>query len=83
VLTATATSTPRGVVEGATENAAVCQALLDNMVGRGLDPAVCRLFIIDGSRALPKAMRLLMTETLPLAGWLMPWMVTLSATFGA
>ena len=48
---------PLGVVEGATENAAVCQALLDNMVGRGLDPAVCRLFIIDGSRALSKAIR--------------------------
>ena len=27
------------------------------MVGRGLDPAVCRLFIIDGSRALSKAIR--------------------------
>ena len=48
---------PLGVIEGATENAAVCQALLDNMVGRGLDPAVCRLFIIDGSRALSKAIR--------------------------
>lgn len=48
---------PLGVMEGASENAAVCQALLDNMVGRGLDPAVCRLFIIDGSRALAKAIR--------------------------
>ena len=48
---------PLGVMEGASENAAVCQALLDNMVGRGLDPAVCRLFIIDGSRALSKAIR--------------------------
>ncbi|MDR3485680.1 MAG: transposase [Bradyrhizobium sp.] len=46
---------PLGVMEGASENAAVCQALIDNMVGRGLDPAVCRLFIIDGSRALAKA----------------------------
>lgn len=27
------------------------------MVGQGLDPAVCRLFIIDGSRALSKAIR--------------------------
>ncbi len=48
---------PLGVVEGATENAAVCQALLDNLVGRGLDPAVCRLFIIDGAKALSKAIR--------------------------
>ena len=48
---------PLGVIEGATENAAVCQALLDNLVDRGLDPGVCRLFIIDGSRALSKAIR--------------------------
>ena len=48
---------PLGVIEGASENAAVCQALIDNMVGRGLDPTVCRLFIIDGSRALSKAIR--------------------------
>ena len=37
---------PLGVLEGATENAAVVQALLDNLVDRGLDPKVCRLFII-------------------------------------
>lgn len=48
---------PLGVVEGATENAAVCQALLDNLAGRGLDPAICRLFIIDGAKALSKAIR--------------------------
>ena len=46
-----------GVIEGATENAAVVQALLDNLVGRGLDPAICRLFIIDGAKALSKAIR--------------------------
>src|SRR5438093_1588840 len=39
---------PLGVIEGASENAAVAQALLDNLSGRGLDPKVCRLFIIDG-----------------------------------
>ena len=33
---------PLGVIEGATENAAVAQALLDNLIGRGLDPfAAC------------------------------------------
>lgn len=48
---------PLGVIEGATENAAVVQALLDNLVGRGLDPAVSRLFIIDGAKALSKAIR--------------------------
>ena len=48
---------PLGVIEGAAENAAVVQALLDNLVGRGLDPAICRLFIVDGSKALSKAIR--------------------------
>ncbi len=33
------------------------QALLDNLTGRGLDHAVCRLFIIDGAKALSKAIR--------------------------
>jgi len=48
---------PLGVLEGATENAAVVQALLDNLVERGLDPKVCRRFIIDGSKALRKSIR--------------------------
>jgi transposase-like protein len=48
---------PLGLMEGATENAAVVQALLDDLVGRGLDPAVCRLFIVDGAKALTKAIR--------------------------
>ena len=33
------------------------QALIDNLIERGLDPTVCRLFIIDGSKALSKAIR--------------------------
>ncbi len=48
---------PLAVMEGATENAAVCQALLDNLVGRGLDPNLYRLFVIDGAKALAKAIR--------------------------
>src|SRR5438128_4066328 len=48
---------PLGVIEGATENATVVQALLDNLIERGLDPKVCRLFIIDGAKALAKAIR--------------------------
>jgi hypothetical protein len=48
---------PLAVVEGATENAATVQALLDNLIERGLDPAVCRLFIVDGAKALTKAIR--------------------------
>lgn len=41
-----------GVEEGATENAAACKDLLQNLVERGLNPGVQRLFIIDGSKAL-------------------------------
>src|ERR687894_3118503 len=48
---------PLGLMEGATENAAVVQALLDDLVGRGLNPAICRLFIVDGAKALTKAIR--------------------------
>ena len=42
---------PLGLVEGATENATTVQALIDNLVERGLDPTVRRLFIIDGAKA--------------------------------
>jgi transposase-like protein len=48
---------PPAVIEGATENATVAQALLDNLIERGLDPGVCRLFIVDGAKALTKALR--------------------------
>ncbi len=48
---------PLGVIEGATENAVVAQALLDNLIERGLDPKVSRLFVIDGAKALSKAIR--------------------------
>ena len=48
---------PLGLAEGATENAATVQSLVDNLVERGLDPAVPRLFIIDGAKALSKAIR--------------------------
>ena len=40
------------VVEGATENTVVVQALLDNLLARGLDPTLPRLFIVDGAKAL-------------------------------
>src|SRR3954465_14216848 len=56
-IDATGEKHPLGLVEGATENAATVQALLDNLIERGLDPAVARLFIIDGAKALSKAIR--------------------------
>ena len=41
------------VVEGATENTVVVQALIDNLLARGLDPTLPRLFIVDGAKAVP------------------------------
>ena len=45
------------MIEGATENATVVHALIDNLIERGLDPKVCRLFIVDGAKALTKVIR--------------------------
>ena len=45
------------MIEGATENATVVQALIDNLIERGVDPKVCRLFIVDGAKALTKVIR--------------------------
>jgi transposase-like protein len=53
----TGTKHALGVWLGASENAQVCGALLDNLVERGLDPHRPYLFIIDGSKALRKAIR--------------------------
>ena len=44
-----------GFWEGATENTATCQALLENLMKRGLDAHRSFLFVIDGSKALRKA----------------------------
>lgn len=44
-----------GVREGASENAVVTVALLQDLVARGLDPTRRRLWVIDGSKALRAA----------------------------
>ncbi len=44
-----------GIREGATENAAVVTALLEDIVARGVDPKRKMLFVIDGSKALRAA----------------------------
>jgi putative transposase len=41
--------------QGATENATVCKALLEDVVERGLDPQRRYLFVLDGSKALRAA----------------------------
>ena len=45
------------LLEGATENTVVVQALIDNLLARGLDPTLPRLFIVDGAKALSQAIR--------------------------
>ena len=45
------------VALGATENAAVVKALLADLVERGLQPDIARLFIVDGAKALSRAVR--------------------------
>lgn len=44
-----------GTYEGATENAAACGGLLDNLIGRGIKTDRSALFIIDGAKALASA----------------------------
>src|SRR5262249_1243974 len=47
-----------GLREGATENAEVATALLEDLAGRGVDSKRRRLFVIDGALALRKAVAL-------------------------
>jgi len=44
-----------GLSEGATENAVVVKELLEDLVERGVKPGRKRLFVMDGSKALRKA----------------------------
>jgi len=44
-----------GLREGATENTAACRALLSDLVERGLNPERSLLVVIDGAKALHKA----------------------------
>lgn len=46
-----------GIVEGGSENSEVVKALLSDLIDRGLDPSEPRLYTIDGSKALAKAIK--------------------------
>src|SRR5262245_42244139 len=46
-----------GLREGATENAAACRALLAEVIERGLNPERAILVVLDGAKALHKAVR--------------------------
>jgi transposase-like protein len=48
---------PLGLWEGSTENATLARTLLADLVDRGLDPDQAILFVIDGGKALRKAIK--------------------------
>ncbi|CAN5857632.1 IS256-like element ISRba9 family transposase [soil metagenome] len=54
-VTIDGTKVPLGVVEGSTENAAVCTRLMSDLAARGLDATRGILFVIDGGKAIAKA----------------------------
>jgi hypothetical protein len=51
------TKVPLGVAEGTTENKAVCTRLVADLAERGLDASGGVLFVVDGGRALERAIR--------------------------
>jgi putative transposase len=48
---------PLGLWEGSTENATLARTLLADLVDRGLDPDQAILFVIDGAKALRRAIK--------------------------
>jgi putative transposase len=56
-VTADGTKVPLGVVEGSTENATVVRHLISGLRDRGLDASQGLLFVLDGGKALTKAVR--------------------------
>jgi transposase-like protein len=44
-----------GIIEGGSENTEVAKGLLDDLTDRGLDPSRPRLYVLDGGKALHKA----------------------------
>jgi len=56
---------PLGLWEGSTENAAVATALLADLVDRGLDVGQGVLCVLDGAKALRKAVRDVLGTTTP------------------
>jgi putative transposase len=48
---------PLGLWEGSTENATLARTLLGDLVDRGLDPEQAILFVIDGGKAIRRAIK--------------------------
>ena len=55
-----------GLYDGASENTAVCQGLLEDLIRRGLDPNAKYLCVIDGSKALAAAIRKVFGKDAPI-----------------
>jgi transposase-like protein len=56
-ITSDGVKIPLGLWEGSTENATLARTLLADLVERGLDPEQAILFVIDGSKALRRAIK--------------------------
>jgi putative transposase len=56
-VTIDGTKTPLGIWAGSTENTVVVTELLSNLVARGLRVEASMLFVIDGGKAIRKALR--------------------------
>lgn len=56
-ITTEGVKVPLGLWEGSTENATLARTLLADLIDRGLDPEQAILFVIDGAKALAKAIR--------------------------
>jgi putative transposase len=64
-ITTEGVKVPLGLWEGSTENATVATALLSDLVDRGLDTTQGVLCVIDGSKALRKAIRDVLGDQAP------------------
>jgi transposase-like protein len=64
-ITTDGVKVPVGLREGSTENATVATALLSDLVDRGLDPEQGILHVIDGAKALRKAIRTVFGDRAP------------------
>jgi transposase-like protein len=64
-ITSQGVKIPLGLCEGSTENATVATALLADLIERGLDTTQAVLCVIDGSKALRKAIRDVLGEQSP------------------
>ncbi|MEA2371316.1 MAG: putative transposase [Solirubrobacteraceae bacterium] len=56
-ITTEGAKVPLGLWEGSTENATLARTLLADLVDRGLDPGQAILFVLDGGKALRRAIK--------------------------